>query len=313
LVELISWYEPGTAYAREGGPQPKREGRFAVAFGAAGFAAPARFKKFDKVAAGHQVRWDSTSAALTEPAAIAPEQREALLNPDPIDPLKGELNKQLTRLLSAMAARVTTRESVGPVVKNLVGPDLPDDVAPRDRDLVARLAIYSHAALAGGTAAGAASLSPLIDVLRSELPWLARQAVVTALVAWVARDRGDTALLYQVLTDKGLEPVQADRLLRLPRGFISPINPDRERLDELVTPPSPNEPPLLADPEVAIREAALWNLMAVRLESWVPLPLGVNVGAVGAKVDSDEYKKFLADMKAEVEAIKKRDQPPPKK
>lgn len=316
LAELISWYEPGTPYAREGGAQPRREARVAVAFGSAGFAAPARFKKFEKMAAGQQVTWDSTSAALGDPRAIPPEQRESLLNPDPTDPLRGELNKQLTRLLSGMAGRVTTREAVQPVVKNLVGPELPEDVAPRDRDLVARLAIYSSAALAENSAAGAASLTTLIDVLRSELPWLARQAVVTALVAWVARDRGNTALLYPVLTGKGLEPDDADWLLRLLRGYVSPTKPDPARLDELVEPVPPRDRPLLGDPEVAVREAALWNIMAVRLESWVPLPIELNVGAVGAKVDSEEYKKFLAAMKADVEALKKRHQappPPPKK
>src|SRR5262249_48744434 len=31
LVELISWFEPGTLYAREEGSHPKREARFAVA------------------------------------------------------------------------------------------------------------------------------------------------------------------------------------------------------------------------------------------------------------------------------------------
>jgi hypothetical protein len=208
---------------------------------------------------------------------------------------------------------VTTREAVHPVVKNLVGPDLPDDVAPRDADLVSRLAVYSHAALADSTAAGAATLTPLVDVLRSKLPWLARQAVVTALVAWVARDRDNTARLYPVLTGKGLEADDADWLLRLLRAFVSPTRPDPGRLDELVEPVPPRERPLLGDPEVAIREAALWNIMVVRLESWVPLPLGAKVLAVGADVDSDEYKKFLAAMKADVEALKKRDQPPPKK
>jgi hypothetical protein len=66
----------------------------------------------------------------------------------------------------------------------------------------------------------------------------------------------------------------------------------------------------LGDPEVAIREAALWNLMVVKLESWVPLPIGVNVGAVGAKVDTDEYTKFMKAMSAEVDALKKRAPPP---
>ncbi len=311
LVELISWYEPGTRYAREGGSPPKREARFAVAFGTAGFAAPARLKKFEKIPPNQQITWDSLSDALSAPREIPAETRGLLLKADPL--VDGELNKQLTRLLSDMANRVTTREAVHVIVKNLVGPELPDDVAPRDADLVARLAIYSHAALADSSAAGAASLNPLIDVLRSELPWLARQAVVTALVAWVGRDRGNTALLYPVLTSKGLEQEDADWLLRLLRAYVSPTHPDPKRLDELVDPIPPRTRPLLGDSEVAIREAALWNIMVVRMESWVPLPLGVRAWAVGAKVDSDEYKKFLATMRADVETLKKRHQTPPKK
>lgn len=313
LVELISWFEPGTIYARMDGSHPKREARFAVSFGTAGFSAPARFKKFDKMLAHQQVTWDSTSDTLTEPRAIEPEKREELVNPDPTDPLKGVLNQNLTRLLSSIAGQVTTREAILPVIKNLVGPDLPPEIAPADRDLVARLAIYGHAALADNTAAGATTLAPLIDVLRSQLPWLARQAVVTALVNWVARDRGNTALLHPVLVNKGLEPDDADWLLRLLRGYVAPTKPDSQRLDELVDPIPPRARPLLGDPEVAIREAALWNIMVVRLESWVPLPLEVNVGAVGAKVDSDEYKKFLTTMKREVEAAKKKWKPPPPK
>jgi hypothetical protein len=315
LAELISWFEPGTMYARTDGSQPKREARFAVAFGSASFAAPLRFKKFEKMLPGQQVNWDSTSDALSEPRMIDPEKREELLNPDPTDPLKGDLNKAVTRILSAMAGAVQTREAIHPVVKNLVGPDLPPEIPPGDRDLVARLAIYSHAALADSTKAGAATLTPLIDVLRSQLPWLARQAVVTALVNWVARDRGNTALLHPVLTSKGLEPDDADWLLRLLRGYVSPTRPNPKRLDELVETVPPRSRPLLGDPEVAIREAALWNIMVVRLESWVPLPLGgVNVGAVGAKVDSDDYRKFLSAMKADVEALKKKNQhsTPPK-
>lgn len=309
LVELISWFEPGTVYARKDGSHPKLEGRVAVVFGTASFAAPARFKKFENMTKGQQVTWDTGSGTLSDPKMINPDQQESLLNPNPTDPLKGELNRNLTRLLTLVADSINTRESVHAGIKNIVGPDLPDDFAKLDRelrDLLPRLAIYAHAALADCNEAGAASLTPLVDVLRSELPWLARQAVVTAFVNWLARDRGNTALLFPVLTGKMLSENDADWLLRLLRGFVSPTRPDPARLDELVDPVPPRDRPLLGDPEVALREAALWNLMVVRLESWVPLPLNVNVGAVGAKVDSDEYRKFLAAMKADVEALKKR-------
>jgi hypothetical protein len=312
LAELISWFEPGTVYARAGGSKPRLEGRVAVVFGTAAFTAPARFKKIDKLPHATQVTWDSVTNALSDPKLIPPELREQLLFRDLSDPTKGDLLQQVTRLLSGAAEKVATRESLPSVIKELVGPELPD-VPPMDRGLVSRLAVYAQAALADSTADGAASLKPLIDVLRSELPWLARQAVVTALVNWLARDVGNTARLYPVLVEKGLSEKDADWLLTLLRGYISPIKPDKNRLDELVEPVPPRDRSLLGDPEVALREAALWNLMVAELESWVPLPFGVNVGAVGAKVDTDEYTKFLKNMKGKVDALKKREPPAPQK
>jgi hypothetical protein len=311
LAELISWFEPGTVYARTGGSKPKLEARVAVVFGTAAFSAPARYKKFDKLPRAHQVTWDSVTNNLSDPKLIEPEMREQLLFRDSSD-LKGDLFKQVTRLLSAAADKVTTREGLQSVIKERVGPDLPD-TPPADRDLVSRLAVYAQAALADCNADGAATLKALVDVLRSELPWLARQAVVTALVNWTARDVGNTVLLHSVLVEKGMSEKDADWLLTLLRGFISPLKPNPARLDELVEPVPPRERALLGDPEVALREAALWNLMVVKLESWVPLPLLVNVGAVGAKVDSGEYMRFLKDMKTEVENLKKRQLPPPPK
>jgi hypothetical protein len=310
LAELISWFEPGTVFARTGGSKPKLEGRVAVSSGTAAFAAPARYKKFGALPRSHQVTWDSVTNNLSDPKLIEPEHREQLLHRDSSD-LKGELFKQVTRLLSSAADKVTTRESLTTVIKERVGPDLPD-TPPADRDLVSRLAVYAQAALADSNAEGATTLKALIDVLRSELPWLARQAVVTALVNWVARAVGNTALLHPVLVEKGLSERDADWLLTLLRGFVAPLKPNPARLDELVEPRPPRDRALLGDPEVALREAALWNLMVVKLESWVPLPIGVNVGAVGAKVDSGEYLRFLKDMKAEVEALKKRQLPQPK-
>ena len=62
LVELISWFEPGTPYARKEGARPKLEGRVAVVSGSAAFSAPNRPKKFDKVPEGTQIVWDTSSA-----------------------------------------------------------------------------------------------------------------------------------------------------------------------------------------------------------------------------------------------------------
>ncbi|MBM3980140.1 MAG: hypothetical protein FJ304_07615 [Planctomycetes bacterium] len=310
LAELVSWYAPGTPYARKDGTKPRLEARVAVALGTAALETRGtRFKKIDKLSRWHQVTWDSSTDTMSDPVLIEADQRqrELLLDRDPSDPLKGDLYKQVQRLLTATADKVTTRELVTSVVKERIGPELPD-VPPGDRGLVSRMAIYARAAMADSSPDGAVSLSPLVDVLRSELPWLARQAVVTALVNWVARDVGNTERLLPVFVGKSLSENSADALARLLRGFVSPLKPDPARLDELVA-AGDRRHPLLGDPEVALREAALWNLMAAKLESWVPLPLDYNVGNVGAKVDSDEYRAFLRSMTNEVEGLKKRGMP----
>ncbi len=310
LAELVSWFAPGTAYARKGGSKPRLEGRVAVVFGTAAFETRGnRFKKIDKMARWHQVTWDSVTDTLSDPKLVDPDQRqrELLLDREPSNPTTGELNKQVTRLLTAAADKVTTREVIGAVIKDRVGPELPD-IPPADQGLVSRLSVYARAALCDSTADGAAGLSLLVDVLRSELPWLSRQAGVTALVNWLARDVGNTERLLPVLLQKEITENNADVLLRLMRGFVSPQKPDLSRLDELVV-PGDRKHPLLGDPDIAVREAALWNLMSARLESWVPLPLGYNVGNVGAKVDSPEYAGFLRSMKAEVDDIKKKQMP----
>ena len=105
LVELISWFEPGTIYARTGGSKPKLEGRVAVAFGTAAFETRGnRFKKIDKLPRVAQVTWDSVTNNLSDAKLIELEDREALLFRDLSDPTKGELYKQVTRLLTSAAA-----------------------------------------------------------------------------------------------------------------------------------------------------------------------------------------------------------------
>jgi hypothetical protein len=135
-----------------------------------------------------------------------------------------------------------------------------------------------------------------------------RQSVVTAFTQWVARDRGNTAVLRAVLVSKGLgedgdAEDAADRLLRLLRGFANPQQPDPARLDELAR--------LLEDRAIPVREAALWHVAAAEQEAWIPDPVRVNVGAVGAAVNSDEYRKFLAVARGRIEALKKRPMPVP--
>lgn len=305
LVELISWYEPGTPYARTGGSKPKREARVAAVSGSVGFHAPERFKPPVSLIEGTQVFWasvsrDGESNVITEPKRIE-NMTEALRDPT----LEGERQKMVRSLLTE-AADLVTAHNVGAVILNrLEPPKFATATGPLpERDVLApRLAIFAQAALADCSPAGADQLKALVDIIRSEQPWLSRQAVVTALAHWLARDSGNTELLYGVLTGKGMTPDEADRLLPLLRAYISPLKPDPAGLDRLVD--------LLADESIPVRESALWNIMAVKLESWVPIPFGVNVGAVGAKVNTEEYRSFVKFWKGEVELLKKR--PPPKK
>lgn len=299
LVELVSWFEPGTPYAREGGKEPKREARVVVVAGAAGFAAPARFKTVDAFKANQQITWDSVAGALSGPKPIVNTQEA-----DQIPTLEGDSQVSVTRVLTAAADQVDARDVTRRVMESRL--DLPQGTP--DRDFIARLAVYSQAALADSTPAGGNLLKPLVDVLKSQQPWLARQGVVTALADWVARDRGNTAVLRGILVSKGVgedgdKEDGADRLLRLLRGYISPTTPDSERLDELSK--------LLESPLLPVREAALWNIAVADLGQWVPLAVPVNIGTFAP--NSPEFKKFLTEWRGRVDAIKNRPAPEPKK
>jgi len=302
LVELISWFEPGTPYARTGGSKPKREARVAAVSGSVGFHAPERFKPPVTLTDGMQVSWASVSKEGESNVIGEPKRIENMTESVREPTLDGERQKVVRGLLTE-AADLVTQRNVGAVILNRLEAPKPLPTVPEREFLVPRLAIFSQAALADCTAVGADHLKPLVDIIRSELPWLARQAVVTALTNWLARDAGNTELLYGVLIGKSVTLEEADQLLPLLRAYVSPIKPNPSALDRLTD--------LLADESIPVREAALWNIMAVKLESWVPIPFGVNVGAVGAKVNTDEYRNFVKFWKGEVEMLKKR--PPPKK
>lgn len=299
LVELVSWFEPGTAYARDGGPAAKREGRVAVLSGSAGLASPRRFRTLPKLDAGVQLAWDSATGALGEPKPIGPPQDTL-----PAPPAETPGQKVLGKVLTDAADRATDKGTVRQVLEARLEPPPAAD----HRDLIARTAVYALTSLADSSPAGGDVLKALVDELKSELPWPVRQSVVTALTHWVARDRGNTAILRAVLVGKGLgedtdAEDAADRLLRLLRGFANPMRPDAARLDELAK--------LLEDRAIPVREAALWHVAAAEQEAWIPAPVVVNVGAVGAAVNSDEYKRFLAVARGRIEAVKKRQVPVP--
>ncbi|MCI0702504.1 MAG: hypothetical protein L0241_15580, partial [Planctomycetia bacterium] len=197
MVERISWFEPGTKYDRKGGSEPKVECRIAAILGNFNFDARGGLKQPVLITAEQQRTWDSVSGTLSNPKKIE-NMQEAKRHPDYLDKDVVEFQKKVTGTLTGMAEAVPDRDGVGSVVKNRLTPD-PTSV----NELPARLAIYSWAALADSTLAGSESLKELGDILNSELPWLGRQAVITAMVNWVAREKGNTALLHALLIKGG--------------------------------------------------------------------------------------------------------------
>ena len=148
-----------------------------------------------------------------------------------------------------------------------------------------------------------------MDELGKQKPWFTRQAVVTALINWLPRDLGNTAILRAVLVEKGAADDEADVVLEMLRGYISPTQPNGERLDKLVA--RLDEPSTrLTSPAVGtwVREVAFWNLQSAFQMKWVPAAVSDPVWSA-ADIKSKKYQDFVALCKADVEALKN----PPKK
>jgi hypothetical protein len=298
MVELVSWYQPGKA-----GVDPRREARAVAVRGPVGFQTTGnREKKFDKIDGGAEVRWDSASGTLSDPAPSTNIQ-ELVRVPT--------LDAGNQKALAAVLADMAKPGIISVVLSQRMDPE----PGTPNRDLVARAAIYSWAALADSTAAGCDSLKELVKILNSGLPWLSRQAAITALVQWVGRERGNTELLRKVLNDPtdGVQPLRtADAVLEMLRGYISPTEPESAKLDELLSRLAgvkQDASEVKRPAAIALREVALWNLASADTGQWIPPPFQVNVGAVD-KFDSKEYEGFLNDWRKRVEAIKARTKRP---
>lgn len=310
LVELISWYKPGTAFSVKGGADPRREARVAVVRGPAGFQTTGeRFKKADKIDGGTQVQWDSVTGRLSDPTPSTNLQET-----DRVPTLDGDFQKLLTRILSDMAKPVTDPGSLAVVLKDRM--DLKLNIPPAEEmtaTLSARLAIYALAATAPSTEAGAQALQPLINILNSTFAWPSRQAAVTALVQWVGRERGNTALIHALMSkpDSGIQPTTtADAVVEMLRGYISPVNPDPSALDTLVSRLGGVKANQFEKPEqaIALRDVALWNLAVAEQGVWTPAPFRVNIAA--EKPDDPKYKAFVEFWEKRVADIKKRPKTP---
>jgi len=286
MVEVVTSYDPGTPFAKEGGMLPRVGVQAAVVRGTAGYSMPDRIKNFPKVTAPTMLMWDSKSGALGEPKPI--EQDNAYF--DRFVLIGSDQGKVVQKALSELAGRVKDRAGVKLMLAEILT-EPPD----ANRMVAAQLAVYGHAAIV----TVGDELKPLVDLLNDEMKGYARLATVNALTAWIAQAPGNTALLGAVLADKLRNEQDPEIILRLLRGAVNPAKPDPKDLDRLVE--------LLSHASVAVRELALWNLLnyvdpnAVKTQT-----LLTDVALIG----TPPYDKFLKAWKARIEEIKAM---PPKK
>jgi hypothetical protein len=244
MVQVHRAFIPGTPYAREGGEKPRTEAQLVVVRGSAGLNAPARFKKFEKLATWSRIDWDSTSGALRDPRATEPNDPLSIRVPL----IGGELGQAAQKALSDMALRLTDRTGVRVLLEARI--NLED---PRDA-LASSFAIYGYAAIADGPDTRTL-IANLYDQLKERGRIYARKAAVVGISSWLARDLGNTALLYEVVTtQKGVPEDEADLIAHLLRGYSSREKGDPAAVDRLIE--------FLDHPNLIVREAALGNLIA---------------------------------------------------
>ncbi|MDB5307975.1 MAG: hypothetical protein JWO38_2177 [Gemmataceae bacterium] len=289
VVEVKTAFDPGTPFAREGGQKPRVDALFAVVRGTAGLAAPERFKTFDKITAPAAVAWDSKGGTISDPKPVEPGNQYY----DRFQLVGSDQGKQVQKALTDMAGRLTDRAGV----KVMLAEVLTEQPDP-GRVVAVQVAVYAQAAIVFGAAGD--ELKPLIDLLGDELRGYARVAVVNALAAWIAQAPGNTALLGQQLDAKFRGDGEAEIILRLLRGSVSPAKPDPTDLDRLVG--------FLTHPSVAVRELALWNLINF-VDQTAPRTPGMVADV--AVATGPGYEKFVKAWRVRVEEIKNR--PPPKK
>ena len=288
LVEVITTFEPGAPFVRDGGTV-RVEAQVAVLRGAAGLAVAGRAKPFEKVVAPAVFAWDSKTGTLTGPKPIDPAN--AYFDKFPLVGSKpGEL---VQKALTDMAGRLKAPNGV-----KLMLAEILTEPPEAGRIVVGQMAVYSQTATLYGDAAGD-DLKPLIDILNDDTRGYARQVVVNALAAWAARSPANSALLEKQFAAKTRREGEPELLVRMLRGTVAPAKPDPAELDRLVE--------HLDYPSVAVRELALWNLINFADPEARKVPgLVTDVAFLGPPHD-----KFVRAWRVRVEEIKKG--PPPKK
>lgn len=280
MIEVVTSYDPGTPFAKEGGVLPRVEVQAAVVRGNAGIAMPERFKNFPKLVAPTMLAWDSKSGSLAEPKPV--EQGNGYF--DRFLLVASDQGKVVEKAKSDMATRLKDRAGIKLMLLEVLT-EAPD----ANRVAAGQLAVYGQAAIVSN----GDELKPLIDLLSEETKGYSRLATVNALAAWIAQSPGNTGTLGTALAAKLRNEQEPEIILRLLRGAVSPAKTDSRDLDQLVT--------YLSHSSVAIRELALWNLINFVDPSAVKTPaLVTDVALAGMP----PYEKFLKAWKARIEDIK---------
>ena len=284
MVEVLTAFVPGTPFLREGGDKPRTEAKLAVVRGAADVAMPKRFKALPKLAAPSVLTWDSKGGRVADPKPIDrgdPSFEKLLL-------VESDQGKEVQRALTDLAGKVTEKTTV----KLLIAERLNEPFDPK-RVVVTRFAVYSQAAITGGTTAGN-DLKPLIDALADPTRSYARTAAVGALVPWVAREAANPALLRDELISKArFAEGEADLTMKLLYGYLPPGKPADADVEKLID--------LLGNANLVVRELALWNLVVYVDPEAQAHGLTTDVANTGAG-----YERFIKAWKARAEELRKK-------
>ena len=287
LVQAHTAFVPGTPYSRTDGEKPRTEARLAVVRGTAGFAAPARFKKIDKLSTWSEVTWDSKSGRLSQPKII--ETNDPFSVRIPL--IAGDLGQAIQKALSDAAQKLTDRAGVRVLLEARMNYE-----ETRDNILASTFAIYSYAAIADGPDTPTL-VGNLYDELKERDRHYARRAAVMAVSGWLAHNLGNTALFCDVMINQKLVPEEeADLIAHLLRGYSSREKGDPAAVDQLIA--------FLDHPNLIVREAALGNLIAFFDPEAAKKPElgGLNVAARG----EPGYDRALKAWKAWGEEMKKK-------
>jgi hypothetical protein len=291
LVQMHSSFVPGTPYPTggSGGEKPRTQAHLIVVRGAASFAAPARFKKFETMPTQSAISWDSKTNVLAGPAPLKKNERDELL-PDRIPLIDAEQGQIVQRALSDSATKLTDRAGIRVLLEERLNYD-----ASKDNIVPTMIAVTQYAAIAEGPETPSL-VANLYDLLKSTERSYARQAAVIALSAWLPRAPDNTATFVKVLSDrKQVPPDDADLIAQLLRGYGMASSGDTSKVDDLVK--------MLDSEWVPVREAAFGNLIAFYDPEAMRNPaLVADVSARG----TPPYDAFLKAWRLHAEEIKKK-------